>query len=518
MKYEEKPTRKSFVDLEGKRFGMLTVLGYKGRDDKKQHLWHVQCDCGNDKVIIETGMRAGATNSCGCLRKNNGGRVALTQEQAEQLCPKVKFIEYKGMKHPATFKCIDCGKEGYAILANSLRDYKCECQITGAELKRTELFKAKGFTLLKSEGWYCRKHTIRCDYCETESVYHGTLEYIDECKCRLDVKSEEPSAIYCLYNNTDNYIKVGKSITPIRRQGEINSSRESIGLVPMEIYKIVWVVSEKASYYLESLYHNKHKEYRLYLDDWTGSTETFNLGVDSFDKFIEDHDKLISRLKTDEPPPPELQFTIPNTSFELNNMWFPSKIRARVYYRCSEAILNIMIDNNITLQAAVDQQTRLREENQKLHHAKYMYKGELRSIQEIADDLGINRNTIWYRVSKMGMSFEEAINAIYYQNQYETIGGELILKSEIESRFGIKYNTYMKRLGYGWDKNIAIHPLATRSGNWEYDNVVYSETNLFNLLGISLKSSYVYRKQYGVINTILKYIPDFDLNKLTKIN
>lgn len=325
MKYEEKPTRKSFVDLEGKRFVMLTVLGYKGRDDKKQHLWYVQCDCGNDKVIIEAGMRAGATNSCGCLRKNNGGNLPLTQEQAEQLCPKVKFIEYKGMKHPATFKCVDCGKEGYAILANSLRDYKCECQITGAELKRTELFKAKGFTLLKSEGWYCRKHTIRCDYCETESVYQGTLEYIDECKCRLDVKSEEPSAIYCLYNNTDNYIKVGKSITPIRRQGEINSSRESIGLVPMEIYKIIWVVSEKASYYLESLYHNKHKEYRLYLDDWTGSTETFSLGVDSFDKFIEDHDKLISKLKTDEPPKHTLQYNPYYESYEIDGIWYPNK-------------------------------------------------------------------------------------------------------------------------------------------------------------------------------------------------
>ena len=424
------------------------------------------------------------------------------------------------MKHPATFKCIDCEKEGYALLANSLRDYKCECQITGAELKRTELFKAKGFTLLKSEGWYCRKHTVRCDYCETESIYQGALEYIDECKCRLDVKSEEPSAIYCLYNNTDNYIKVGKSVRPVKRLGDINSSREAIGLAPMEIYKIVWVVSEKASYYLESLYHNKHKEYRLYLDDWTGSTETFNLGVDSFDRFIEEHDKLISKLKTDEPPPPEKPFTItvPNTHIEFNNMWFPSKVRAKAYYKCSEVVLNLMIDNDITLQEATNQHRKVIEENQRSQQAKYTYKGELRYMQEIADDLGINRNTIWYRMSKMGMSFEEAVAALYYQNQYETIGGELILKSEIEARFGIKYNTYMKRLSSGWDKNIAIHPLASRSGNWEYDNVVYSETNLFNMLGVSLKSSYVYRKQYGIINTILKYIPDFDLNKLTKIN
>ena len=48
MKYEEKPTRKSFVDLEGKRFGMLTVLGYKGRDDK-----FTSNTCGTYNAIVE---------------------------------------------------------------------------------------------------------------------------------------------------------------------------------------------------------------------------------------------------------------------------------------------------------------------------------------------------------------------------------------------------------------------------------------------------------------------------------
>lgn len=76
----------------------------------------------------------------------------------------------------------------------------------------------------------------------------------------------------------------------------------------------------------------------------------------------------------------------------------------------------------------------------------------------------------------------------------------------------------MKRLNCGWDKGIAIHQLAARNGNWEYSIVVYSETNLFNLLGIPLRSSRAYRKQHGVINTIIKYIPDFDLSKLTKVN
>ena len=115
-----------------------------GHDDKHSHLWNVQCDCGNITVLKGAGIKRGLTKSCGCLRKNNGGNAPMTQEEAEKLCPNVKFIEYKGMKKPAKFECIFCNKQGETVLANNLRVYTCECQAGSAEKKRIELFKEKG--------------------------------------------------------------------------------------------------------------------------------------------------------------------------------------------------------------------------------------------------------------------------------------------------------------------------------------------------------------------------------------
>lgn len=143
MEYKEKPTRKSFVDLEGKKFEMLEILGYMGTDGSS-HLWHVKCDCGNTKVMKGEGIRRGLTKSCGCLRKNNGGNTPITQEQAESLCPHIKFIEYKGMKQPAIYVCIYCNKQGETHLANNLRNYKCDCQDSYSDIKGQRYLKRRG--------------------------------------------------------------------------------------------------------------------------------------------------------------------------------------------------------------------------------------------------------------------------------------------------------------------------------------------------------------------------------------
>lgn len=273
MEFVEKPTRKSFVDIEGMVFGELKIIGYLGPKGKQQR-WLAECSCGNTVNVDGTSVRVNLTKSCGCLRKKNGGKIPLSKEEAEKLCVGFELIEYKGMKHPATFKCKDCGKFGETPLANNLRSYICECKGNTAQQKREDAFKDKGFQLLSTEG---QIHTIMCMSCKTESYYSGALEYIDICKCKLDVSSDNPAAIYCLHNSTDNYIKVGKSIRPMKRLGDINSDRIENNMEPLYIYRIVWVVSESAAYYLESLYHRKHINRRLYLEDWTGSTETFGL-------------------------------------------------------------------------------------------------------------------------------------------------------------------------------------------------------------------------------------------------
>lgn len=63
------------IDLEGKRFGMLLVVG---RSEKKtgtgRFLWECLCDCGNTAHCKTGNIRNGASTSCGCVRTKHGGK------------------------------------------------------------------------------------------------------------------------------------------------------------------------------------------------------------------------------------------------------------------------------------------------------------------------------------------------------------------------------------------------------------------------------------------------------------
>lgn len=54
------------MDLSGKRFGRLQVMGQADNQEKRAQ-WLCKCDCGNQKVIGGHLLRDGKTKSCGCL-------------------------------------------------------------------------------------------------------------------------------------------------------------------------------------------------------------------------------------------------------------------------------------------------------------------------------------------------------------------------------------------------------------------------------------------------------------------
>ena len=58
------PPLKNFA---GKRFGMLTVLAYAGKE-AGMHRWKCRCDCGRETIVGQTLLQSGKTRSCGCLQ------------------------------------------------------------------------------------------------------------------------------------------------------------------------------------------------------------------------------------------------------------------------------------------------------------------------------------------------------------------------------------------------------------------------------------------------------------------
>jgi len=55
------------VDLSGKVFGRLTVIGESAERKHKKVMWNCKCECGNETIAYGQDLRRGKSKSCGCL-------------------------------------------------------------------------------------------------------------------------------------------------------------------------------------------------------------------------------------------------------------------------------------------------------------------------------------------------------------------------------------------------------------------------------------------------------------------
>lgn len=67
--YRKEVMQSRGIDLAGKRFGRLLVLGPARAENGKIIGWECQCDCGNKCVCQKGNLCSGITKSCGCLRE-----------------------------------------------------------------------------------------------------------------------------------------------------------------------------------------------------------------------------------------------------------------------------------------------------------------------------------------------------------------------------------------------------------------------------------------------------------------
>lgn len=70
------------VEMQGQRFGRLTVTHEVGRSIHRQTIWHCVCDCGREKDIIGPSLRSGKTVSCGCAQIENINRFRPVRPQS----------------------------------------------------------------------------------------------------------------------------------------------------------------------------------------------------------------------------------------------------------------------------------------------------------------------------------------------------------------------------------------------------------------------------------------------------
>jgi hypothetical protein len=71
------------IDLTGKTFGRLTVLGRSPR--KARHaIWTCDCQCGQRSEVEGQDLRDGVSQSCGCLSTDLSSQRCKARHQARQ--------------------------------------------------------------------------------------------------------------------------------------------------------------------------------------------------------------------------------------------------------------------------------------------------------------------------------------------------------------------------------------------------------------------------------------------------
>lgn len=96
-------------DLTGQRFGRLIAIKQNGRNKEGRVLWNCVCDCGNITTIVGHSLVRGASNSCGCLRKELVLKKNLTHGQSFKDKTTKEFTAWMNIKN----RCYNINNKSY---------------------------------------------------------------------------------------------------------------------------------------------------------------------------------------------------------------------------------------------------------------------------------------------------------------------------------------------------------------------------------------------------------------------
>lgn len=124
-------------DLTGQRFGHLTVIERAKENTKAgKARWICKCDCGNESIVTGNNLKTGGTISCGCMGQN---LIDLTGKRFNHLTVIGKSHKDKWGK--TFWKCIcDCGNE-CVVHGSQLRNRNqksCGCNLCRPDIEKVD--------------------------------------------------------------------------------------------------------------------------------------------------------------------------------------------------------------------------------------------------------------------------------------------------------------------------------------------------------------------------------------------
>ncbi len=103
------------VDLTGQRFGRLIAIAPVGKAKNGNYLWDCACDCGAHTVVTSSGLRSGATVSCGCYIREITSKRSKTHGETRTRLYKIWVHMKNRCYNPKATNYEDYGGRGITV-------------------------------------------------------------------------------------------------------------------------------------------------------------------------------------------------------------------------------------------------------------------------------------------------------------------------------------------------------------------------------------------------------------------
>lgn len=107
----------NIVDLTGKKFGRLTVIGISKKKVGRKTYWNCLCDCGKKKTVRSDSLQT-STKSCGCLRDEEAAKNVVINHTHKDSRSHLHYLWIRMKQrcsNPKTTRFEDYGGRGITV-------------------------------------------------------------------------------------------------------------------------------------------------------------------------------------------------------------------------------------------------------------------------------------------------------------------------------------------------------------------------------------------------------------------
>ena len=160
-----------FSELQGKKYGRLTVIAEAGRSRARSRQFLCHCECGNEKIVTYGNLNAGHIRSCGCwqIEVARETQKKYNPHKTHGLTGSPEYKSWSSMKD----RCVNPNNKSYKNYG--ARGIKV-CERWRGEENFPNFLEDMGERPAPKKNYSLERLDVNGDYCKENCVWATTKE------------------------------------------------------------------------------------------------------------------------------------------------------------------------------------------------------------------------------------------------------------------------------------------------------------------------------------------------------